>query len=218
MNGTRRGDGAFGELVLREAADGHLEVISDGMFLMDTRDGRSERALVTRALAATGDRRGLHVLLGGLGVGFSLGAALSSDRVDRVTVVEIEPAVVELVRHATADRTRADLDDPRVELVVADLVEMLGGGVLPVADVICLDVDNGPGWTLGPGNDTLYEASGLDLLLGRLRPGGVLSVWSAQDAPAFVELLRERTVEVETHSFEVPRGDPDIVWVARHHS
>lgn len=215
MNATHRGDGAFGELVVRVADDGHQEVVSNGMFLMDTRDGRSERGLVTHALAAIGDAQDLHLLIGGLGVGFSLGAALASERVARVTVVEIEPAVVDLVRRATGPRTGADLDDPRVTVVVGDLAALLQHDGLPVVDVLCLDIDNGPGWTLGPGNDLLYGATGIERLLDRLRPDGVLSVWSAHDAPAFVELLARRAAGVETHSFEVARGEPDLVWVAR---
>ena len=210
--------GVFGELVLREAPDGHHEIVSNGVFLMDTRDGRSERGLVDEALAvADGDQ--LHVLVAGLGVGFTLGAALASDRVGRVTVVELEPSVVELVRSATGERTGADLDDPRVTLVVGDVVEVLtsaggDGAEVDTVDVLCLDVDNGPGWTLGEDNDRLYTDEGIALAADVLAPGGVLSVWSASEDALYAARLRQRFARVATHRWEVPRGAPDIVWVA----
>lgn len=210
---TARHRGAFGELVLRQAPDGHHEVVSNGVFLMDTRDGRSERGLVEHGIDAAG-ADGLHVLVAGLGVGFSLGAALASSRVARATVVEVEPAVVALVREATGARTGADLDDPRVELVVGDLHDVLRRGDVPPVDVLCLDVDNGPGWTVGRANARLYDEAGLVLLAGALGPGGVLAVWSAHDDPAFVARLRSLFVRVTTHAWDVARGEPDVVWVA----
>lgn len=212
MTGPRR-PGAFGELVLRAASDGHHEIISNGVFLMDTRDGRSERGLVDLAVAGVdGDR--LHVVIGGLGVGFSLGAALASRRVGRVTVVEVEPAVVDLVADTTGGRTGADLRDPRVELVLGDLHGVLAGRSLAPADVLCLDVDNGPGWVVGEDNQRLYDDAGVALLADALAPGGVLSVWSAHDDEAFAARLRGRFSSVTTHTWSVPRGDPDVVWLA----
>lgn len=182
------------------------------MFLIDTRDGRSERGLVTAALDVV-DGGDLHVLVGGLGVGFSLGAALASPLVGHVTVVEVERAVVELVREVTGARTGADLDDPRVEVVVGDLRDVLAETAAASVDVLCLDVDNGPTWTLGEGNRHLYTGAGLDLLAGVLRPGGALAIWSSHDAPAFRERLAARFGEVATHTWAVPRGEPDRVWV-----
>jgi len=81
-----------GELVLRQDGE-HFEVISNGVFLMDTRDGRSERLLVTAALAAHPEPRSL--LIGGLGVGFSLAAAVADSRLREITVVEIEPVLID---------------------------------------------------------------------------------------------------------------------------
>ena len=191
-----------GELVLRR--DGaHHEIVSNGTFLMDTRDGRSERELV-RAAAGPGDR----VLIGGLGVGFSLAEALAVGAA-AVTVVEIEPAVVRWNREHFGT---AALDDPRVTVAVADLAGFLARP--GEYDAICLDVDNGPDWTVTPGNAALYGDAGLARLDARLAPGGTLAVWSANASPAFEARLRARFGQVRLIELPVPRGGPDVVYAA----
>jgi len=202
--------GRLGELVLR--GDGSdFEVISNGVFLMDTRGGASERLLVRAAL----DRldRPARLLLGGLGVGFSLAEALASELVERVTVVEIEPAVVEWNRTHLAARSGDQLSDPRVEVVVADLLEYLRAGLWQF-DAACLDVDNGPGWTVVERNRALYGEEGLALLRACLRPGGALTVWSAAAADEFEARLRRLFRRVQRFAVEVPRGEPDVVYAA----
>jgi spermidine synthase len=202
--------GRLGELVLR--GDGtDFEVISNGVFLMDTRGGASERLLVRAAL----DRLGgpARLLIGGLGVGVSLAEALASELVERVTVVEIEPAVVGWNRTHLAARSGNPLGDPRVEVVVADLVEWLRSTGERFG-AICLDVDNGPGWTVVDGNRALYNDAGLALLRQRLLPGGALSVWSAGGAGEFEVRLRRVFGRVERFAVEVPRGEPDVVYAA----
>jgi spermidine synthase len=205
--------GEHGELVLR--GDGrHFEIISNGVFLMDTRAGASERLLVRAALDhAANAGRPVELLIGGLGVGFSLAEALRSPLVRAVTVVEREAAVVRW--HATHLRSWSGgaLDDPRVRVERADLLSWLRG-TAGTYDVICLDIDNGPEWTVTEGNADLYGPAGLDLLAGRLRPGGVLAVWSAGAAPAFEERLRERFAGVSVRPVEVARGEPDLVYLA----
>jgi spermidine synthase len=202
-----------GELVLRRAGD-HYEIIANGMFLMDTRDGRSERLLVRAAL----DRFGgpARLLIGGLGVGFSLAEALSVPGC-RVTVVEREPAVIGW--HSTH---LAGVCAP-AQVVCDDLQSFLFT-VLPEAgktstatrsfDVICLDIDNGPDWTVTSDNAALYDDEGLLLLRQRLTPGGVLAVWSANASPAFEARLRTHFSDVEIHTVEVARGEPDVVYTA----
>jgi spermidine synthase len=202
--------GENGELVLR--GDGrHFEIISNGTFLMDTRAGESERLLVRAALDRLG--RPADILIGGLGVGFSLAEALRSPRTRTVTVVEREPAVIGW--HATHLRAFSGgaLEDPRVRVEHADLIGRLGSAA-DAYDVVCLDIDNGPEWTVTEGNAALYGPAGLDLLAGRLRPGGVLAVWSAGAAPAFEARLRERFAGVSALPAPVPRGEPDVVYLA----
>jgi spermidine synthase len=202
--------GRHGELVLRgDGAD--YEVISNGVFLMDTRDGRSERLLVAAVL--DGLRAGASLLIGGLGVGYSLAEALRSDAVGHVTVVEIEPAVIAWNRGPLASVSGRALADPRVAVVGADLVDWLAltHGQF---DAICLDVDNGPAWTVSESNGALYTDQGLELLRGRLAPGGALTIWSASRVEAFEASLRRAFARVETLTVEVPRGEPDVVYAA----
>lgn len=197
-----------GELVLRRAGE-HHEIVSNGVFLMDTRDGRSERELVRAALrhAAPGAR----VLIGGLGVGFSLAEALRSPGVAAVTVVEIEPAVLRWNREQLGT---TGLDDPRVAVVAADLAAFLATGD-DRYDAICLDVDNGPEWTVTAENAALYGDPGLAAVDRRLAPDGTLAVWSANAAPAFAERLRRRFGSVDVIEIPVARGQPDLVYTAR---
>jgi spermidine synthase len=204
--------GLGGELVLRREGAA-LEVIENGVFLMDTRNGESERLLVTGAadLLAPGAR----VLIGGLGVGFSLRAALDHPHVGSVVVVEREPAVIAWNRAGPLrDVHGAALDDHRVSLVEADLVSWLRSSG-ETFDALCLDIDNGPEWTVTEGNASLYGESGVDGLARLLRPGGVLAVWSAGASPAFTDRLRGRFADVRVVEVPVPRGEPDVLWFAR---
>ena len=206
-----------GELVLRRVGE-HLEVVSNGVFLMDTRDGRSERLLVRAALDAHPDPR--RLLVGGLGVGFSLVEAVADSRLTAVDVVEIEPDLV--AWHASHLRpvTGEAMADPRVRVVVADLRDHLAAvvaGEVDRYDVLCLDVDNGPGWTVFEGNAELYAPAGLDRALEAVGPGGVLAVWSAHGSESFESLLRDRLDDVRTETVDVrlDRGEPDIVYLGR---
>jgi spermidine synthase len=199
-------------LVLRHVADeGHYEIISDGVFLMDTRAGTSERLLVGAALA--GRRRAARILLGGLGVGFSLMEALRHPLVRQVTVVELEPTVV--AWHATylAAVSQHALDDPRVTVVCADFLDWLRHGT-DQFDAICVDIDNGPDWTVTDGNASLYLDDGLIALRRRLTPGGTLTVWSAASSPSFSARLRRHFENVRVDTVDVPRGEPDHIYVA----
>jgi spermidine synthase len=198
-----------GELVLRRTGE-QFEVIANGTFLMDTRDGRSERALVREAIAGKSDVR---LLLAGLGVGFSLDEALRADSVAEVVVVEIEAVVVEWVRTQLGGLTEHGLDDPRVRLVVADVRDVLesAGGEF---DAICLDIDNGPGWLVHEANAEVYADATLAVIGRRLRPQGRLAVWAAAPDERFEARLRRRFAAVATVSIPVARGPDDVVYVA----
>ncbi|WP_069815521.1 spermidine synthase [Streptomyces sp. TP-A0874] len=223
-----RREGPHGEVVLRQRGAGRFEIIANGCFLMDTSDGRSERLLVAAALTALpDDRPSPTLLIGGLGVGFSLAHAAAEPRWSRITVIEREPAVIDWHRTGPlGEITGAARTDPRVELRQADLVHHLldgaegrprsSGAPAERYDAICLDIDNGPDWTVTEENDSLYGPAGLAACRDRLAPGGVLAVWSARPSPAFEEALRSAGFEqVRTEEIPVARGVPDAVHLAR---
>lgn len=206
-----RRTGVCGELVLRRVG-ADFEIIANGVFLMDTRNGESERLMVD----AVAERMpaGGRLLVGGLGVGFSLRAALDHPRVGEVVVVERERAVIEWNRGPLRERHGDALADPRARCVTADLLSWLPSSGESF-DGMCLDIDNGPEWTVTDGNAALYDSSGLAMVARVLVPGGVLAVWSASASPAFAARLTTLFGAVETLSVPVPRGEPDRVFLAR---
>ena len=213
-----RRPGPHGEVALRRRGE-CFEIIANGCFVMDTSDGRSERLMVSAALGRLEHARGASVLIGGLGVGFSLAEACADPRPGRICVVEREQAVIDWHTRGAAPLRRfagTGHNDPRARVVAGDLlrhVRTTGERY----DVLCLDIDNGPGWTVTDGNRSVYGPAGLAALERVLTGGGVLSVWSAAPAPDFVRTLAARFGRVET--LEVPllpgrRGAPDVVIIA----
>ncbi|MFG2057502.1 spermidine synthase [Micromonospora sp. NPDC048930] len=200
-----------GELVLRRSGE-HFEIVSNGVFLMDTRAGTSERLLVREALTLV--RPAARVLIGGLGVGFSLAEAVASRVPAEIVVLEIEEALIAWHRGHLAGVSGDALRDPRVRVVNQDILSWLRS-TDEVFDAICLDVDNGPDWTVFQGNAALYDPDGTALLRDRLADGGVLAVWSASAAPAYAARLAAMIGPVSTHLVPVPRGEPDVVYLAR---
>ncbi|MFC8593474.1 spermidine synthase family protein [Streptomyces atroolivaceus] len=210
-----RREGPFGEVVLRERGD-HFEIIANGCFLMDTSDGRSERLLVDAALAALpAARPDPSVLIGGLGVGFSLVRAATEPRWGRIEVVEREQAVVDWHLAGPLGRISGPaLADPRTGILRADLVTHLRT-TTERYDALCLDIDNGPDWTVTQDNETLYSPAGLAACRARLTPGGVLAVWSARPSADFEAALRNAGFHaVRTEEVAVARGVPDVVHLA----
>ncbi|MDI3417137.1 spermidine synthase family protein [Streptomyces luteolus] len=213
-----RRTGPHGEVVLRRHG-GLLQIIANGTFLMDTSDGRSERLLVDAARDALGpldDRPAPSVLIGGLGVGFSLAHAAADPRWGRITVVEREAAIVDWHRTGPlAPYTAEAFADPRTRIVEADLVAHLHAPAPaghPGYDALCLDIDNGPDWTVTEDNDSLYSPAGLAACAARLHPGGVLAVWSARPSAGFEKALRNAGFDaVRTEEVAVARGVPDVV-------
>jgi len=155
------------------------------------------------------------VLIGGLGVGFSLAHAAADHRWGRITVVERERAIIDWHRDGPlAALSARALADPRTEIVERDLVEYVNE-ISDTFDALCLDIDNGPGWTVTEGNAGLYGKSGLASCARALRPGGVLAVWSAQPSPEFEGTLRNAGFrQVRTEVIPVARGVPDVVHLA----
>ncbi|MEV5534454.1 spermidine synthase [Streptomyces prunicolor] len=213
-----RREGPYGEVVLRRHGE-LLQIIANGCFLMDTSDGRSERLLVDAARDALGSRPETDVLpdvlIGGLGVGFSLAHAAADPRWGRITVVEREPAIVEWhLSGPLSALSAAALADPRTDIVKTDLVAFVNE-TCATFDALCLDIDNGPDWTVTDSNETLYSQAGLASCARVLRPGGVLAVWSAQPSPEFERTLWNAGFQqVRTEEIPVARGVPDVVHLA----
>nr|WP_288433088.1 hypothetical protein [uncultured Deinococcus sp.] len=183
--------------------------------LMNSRMHASEDALAELGCAPVLARPAPHVLIGGLGMGFTLAAAL---RVlgpgARVTVAELVPEVAEWNRGELGTCAGRPLDDPRAAVVVGDVAARLreAAGSL---DAVLLDVDNGPGGLTSESNGWLYSAAGLRAAHRALRPGGTLAVWSAHAAPAFTARFGKAGFEVQTHRVrERPgKGAVHTVWV-----
>ncbi|MFF9717946.1 spermidine synthase [Streptomyces sp. NPDC014603] len=218
-----RREGPYGEVALRRHGN-LLQIIANGCFLMDTSDGRSERLLVDAALEALDaadasggrdPRPGPRVLIGGLGVGFSLTHAATQERWGGITVVEREPAIIDWHRDGPlAPLSAQALADPRTEIVETDLVAYVNE-TSDTFDALCLDIDNGPDWTVTEDNEGLYTPAGLAACARVLRPDGVLAVWSAKPSPEFEGTLRNagfRQVRIE--EIPVARGVPDVVHLA----
>jgi predicted membrane-bound spermidine synthase len=204
--------GCCGELVLQRR-DGHYEIVANGVFLMDTRDRGSERLHVT----AAADRMPQpgRMLIGGLGVGVSLAAALAHHGVGEVDVVEREPAVLRWNRGPLAAVNGDALSDPRVHTHEADVVQWLAQAPTCALDAICLDVDNGSEWLVSPGNAWLYGDEGLGTAARVLSPEGVLTIWSATLSPALVARMKQHFMQVDVTQVPVGRGEPDVIMLGR---
>ncbi len=187
----------------------------DGAELMNSRLSGSEAALATLAFARLG--AAARVLIGGLGMGFTLRAALAVAGPDaRLEVVEIAPAVIAWARGPMAALHGDSLDDPRVTLTQADVAATIAAGPARY-DAILLDVDNGPEAMSRRANDALYADGGLRAARRALRPGGVLAVWSVARDPAFTRRLRNAGFATEEHTVRASatgRGARHTIWVA----
>jgi spermidine synthase len=185
--------------------------------LMNSRLSGSEEALATLAAQRLGPHKAPHVLIGGLGMGFTLRAALASFGPEaRIVVSELVPAVVEWGRGAMAELFAGCLDDPRVEVRVEDVSAILRKA-RSAYDAVLLDVDNGPDGLTAAANDGLYDAGGLAAAMAALRPGGVLSVWSAYRDAAFAARLRRAGFTVEEKTVRAHRGKKGakhLIWLA----
>jgi spermidine synthase len=152
------------------------------------------------------------VLIAGLGVGFTLAEVLAVADVEAVTVVEIEEPIVRWNAGPLAPGNGRALEDPRVTVVVADFVEWIER-TSQRFDAICLDVDNGPDWTVTDDNRRLYTTRHLEALRRLLTDAGRLAIWSAAPAPEFVRRLQMVFGEVRTYESPTVTGPPDLIWV-----
>jgi spermidine synthase len=204
-----------GELRLFRRGD-EFSIMLGANELMNSRLSGSEEALATLVCDRLGGKTAPRLLIGGLGMGFTLRAALGRLGTDAiVTVAELVPAVVAWARGPMAPIFGDCLDDPRTRIEEEDV------GALIAAehgawDAILLDVDNGPDGLTRRGNDRLYNATGLDAARSALSAGGVLAVWSAAPDAKFVRRLEIAGFAVDevVVKARAGRGARHVIWLA----
>lgn len=195
-----------GEVVLRERRAPNtptvLELRVNGVFVMDTRETTSERALANEALALVPDVR--TVLIGGLGLGFTAHEVLADPRVESCTTVELEQAVVGWMRDGTIAHGPRLLAEERLTVLVADVAMALTEATEAAYDLVLLDVDNGPEYLVHDANQVLYQQP---LLAAAHRATAqVLAIWSATEAPQLAAALESVFGNVTASPYDVELG------------
>ena len=208
------GDGAPLRLMQRGT---EFSIMSGAFELMNNRLSGSEEALARLACERVGGRAAPRLLIGGLGMGFTLRAALADlGSTAEVVVAELIPAVVTWARGPLAGVFAGCLDDPRVRVQVGDVGAMIRAGQ-GAYDAILLDVDNGPHGLSRAENNSLYSLAGLTAAQRALKPDGVLLVWSSAPDERFTQRLRKSgyTVEeVRVRASRTGKGARHLIWIA----
>ncbi|TPM98193.1 hypothetical protein [Mesorhizobium sp. B2-1-3A] len=219
LDSAKTGDGAQELRLKRRGAE--FSIMLGTNELMNSRLSGSEEALARLSCQRiSGQRISGHrqprILIGGLGMGFTLRAALAELGKDAsVTVAELVPAVVAWARGPMAEVFGGCLDDPRVTIQETDVGQSIRSG--PAAwDAILLDVDNGPEGIVHKGNDALYSLAGLSAARSALKPGGVLAVWSQGPDTGFTRRLKQAGFAVEEVNTRAngKRGARHVIWIA----
>lgn len=206
------------ELILHRRGDDFAISIPGRGELMNTRVHGSEKALAELTCARIGGRERPRLLIGGLGMGFTLAAALDALGADaEVVVAELVPEVVEWNRQAMGEPSGRPLEDPRSSVYVGDVVDLLRESNAAF-DAILLDVDNGPEALVRRENDWLYSVEGLERARRALRPGGVLSIWSAGPDRLFSARLHRAGFKVEetvVRPHRAGKGPRHYIWLGQ---
>jgi len=203
-------------LSLYQGKDDFFIKLTGGLELMNTRKHASEDALGAEPCRRLRNRSATRILIGGLGMGFTLAAALKAVGPDaEVTVAELIPEVVEWNRGPLGERSGRPLDDPRTRVYVGDVADLLRRSKARY-DVIALDVDNGPEGLTSESNDWLYSTPGIAAARAALRPGGVLAYWSAGPDRTFEKLLLRCGLAVEGVVVRAHggKGARHTIWLA----
>jgi len=214
-SGLVPGDG--GELGLYQRDD-EFSIRVGNRELMNSRAHASEESLATLACARIAARANPRILIGGLGMGFTLGATLRCLGADlKVVVAELVPSVVAWNRGPLATLAGSPLLDPRVTVQVVDVADVLRAE-RGSFDAVLLDVDNGPEGIARPQNNWLYARPGIEAAYAALRPSGVLAVWSSGPHSVFVERLQRAGFAVD--EVRVPargskKGRQHTIWLAQ---
>lgn len=204
------------ELTLRRRGEEYSLQLAN-FELMNSRQHDSEEQLATLALDARASLAGTHVLVGGLGMGYTLRAALDRLSADaRVTVAELVPEVVDWNREHMGHLAGHPLDDSRVSVAIGDVADLLRKSQR-VFDFVLIDIDNGPEGSTHDDNNWLYSLAGLEATKAALKPGGVLSVWSTYESDEFTRRLKRTgfTSEVKRIRSRGRKGNRHVIWLAQ---
>ena len=208
--------GNGGELCLYQRNAEFSIKIKGGGELMNSRVHGSEDALAEQTCARLGHSKKPRLLIGGLGMGFTLAAALRHAGTHaQIKVVELVPTVVAWNKGPLGECAGHPLQDPRVTVSETDVAQLITTGQ-QTYDAILLDVDNGPEGLTRKENDWLYSINGLNEAYMALRPQGVLAVWSAGPDKDFLQRLRKVGFEVEEVRVRArgPKGARHVIWFA----
>ena len=205
------------ELKLYRRGTDHM-IVLDRNELMSSRMSGSVKQLALMTIDRLKGRTAPHLLVGGYGMGFTLRAALGAlDGAAGVTVAELVPEIIEWARGPMVELMAGCLDDPRVTLLIEDVVPVIGRA-RATYDAILLDVDNGPDGLTAAANDRLYSAAGLEAAKAALKSGGILAVWSAGSDDAFTRRLRNAGFlvdEVAVKARDNGKGPRHVIWFAQ---
>jgi spermidine synthase len=193
------------------------EIIFNGVFLMASYNERSGKAVATLAIEPlAGERQVMRVLIGGLGMGYTLQATLDHDGIQAVDVVEIEKHIISWAKRFFGDLNSHALSDPRVRLIQMDLGDYLFQ-TEETYEAVILDVDNGPTWLALESNQRLYEKPTLARIKDLLTEGGVLTVWAAEKYTDFQKRLEEVFSQAEEITIQETdrRGRPTDYFIYR---
>jgi spermidine synthase len=203
-------------LFLYRGKDDYFIKLSGGHELMSSRRHGSEDALGALPCSRLPNRDSARVLIGGLGMGFTLAAALGVlGPAAEVTVAELVPEVVDWNRGPLGEVSGRPLDDPRTRVYIGDVCQLLRRERSGY-DAIALDVDNGPEGLTRIGNDWLYSTAGIAAAQNALKPGGVIAYWSANRYAGFHDRLRRSglTLEEVTVRAHAGKGARHTLWIA----
>lgn len=198
--------------------DGEYFMKLNGRQLMSTTSTTSELMLAQLPCEGLGRKPNTSVLIGGLGLGFSLRRVMEMVGADAtIHVAELLPEVVAWNREFLGTVNGKLLDDPRVKVIVRDVFEVIRQAPKPSYDAILLDVDNGPTSFVQAKNSRIYKRSGFDLIARALKPGGKVAFWSACEEPGFVQSLGRagfKTEAVPAKAHERAKRFAHVIYVA----
>jgi len=209
--------GQKGEVILLKRG-AEFSIRTAGTELMNSRVHGSEDALAELTCCRIKQKSGLRILIGGLGMGFTLAAALEQSKPNtRIIVSELIPAVVKWNREHLGHLAGLPLSDPRVSVKEEDVAKIIRTEK-SAWDAIILDVDNGPEGLTRKANDRLYTGSGLKTSFFALCPGGILAVWSSRTDEAFTRRLTQcgfATEAITVRARKSGKGSRHTIWLAK---